>query len=142
MLKVASYCEDDTFNTGVEIGKRLKKGGVVALYGELGSGKTTLAKGIASAFGIKGVVSPTFTLLNEYYGEDINIYHFDAYRIDEDGWIDSGFDEYLYSDGICIIEWADNIKNILPENTVSVTFSRNVGYGDDYRDITVGGEGF
>jgi len=141
MKKIVSKSEKDTFEIGVQIGNTLKKGDVVACFGELGSGKTALTKGISATFNIEGVHSPTFTLVNEYYG-DINIYHFDAYRINESGWFDSGFDEYLYSDGICIIEWADNLKDILPPETIRVTISRNSLYDDDYRDITIEGGNF
>lgn len=141
MIRIVSKSENDTFNIGVKVGKSLKKGDVVAFYGELGSGKTAMSKGIASAFNINSVHSPTFTLVNEYRG-DTDIYHFDAYRIDEDGWVESGFDEYLYSDGICIVEWADNIDNILPDNTVKVTISRNSEQSDDYRDIMIEGGDF
>ncbi len=139
MKHLISQSEKDTFEIGSDIGRVLKAGGVVAVCGELGSGKTVLSKGIAAAFGIGGVHSPTFTLVNEYHGE-MSIYHFDAYRIDTQGWTDSGFDEYLFGDGVCIIEWADNVGGILPENTVWVHISR--GGGDDFRTITIEGEGF
>jgi len=136
MEKFVSQSENDTFNIGVNIGKKLKNGDVVAFFGELGAGKTALTKGIASVFGVEDVHSPTFTLVNEYYGDTI-IYHFDAYRINSDGWIDSGFDEYLYSNGICIIEWAENLPEVLPDNTVKIYIKRDLSKGDCYRVIEV-----
>ncbi len=140
MKRLISKSESDTFLIGINIGKALKAGDVVACYGELGSGKTALSRGIAAAFGIEGVHSPTFTLVNEYSGEKI-IYHFDAYRIDADGWADAGFDEYLFGSGICIIEWADNLEGILPENTIKISISRSVE-NEDYREITIEGDGY
>jgi tRNA threonylcarbamoyladenosine biosynthesis protein TsaE len=138
MINKISQSEADTFNIGVQIGKKLSKGDVVACFGQLGSGKTALTKGIASAFNISNVHSPTFTLLNEYSG-DLNLYHFDAYRITESQWIDCGFDEYLYGDGICVIEWAENLQGILPDNAIKITMFRCPEFGDDYRQITIEG---
>jgi tRNA threonylcarbamoyladenosine biosynthesis protein TsaE len=90
---------------------------------------------------VQNVVSPTFTLVNEYKST-IPIYHFDAYRIDSEGWIDAGFDEYLFADGICIIEWADNLNGILPENTIKITITKNLDNGDNYREVTIEGVDF
>ena len=142
MLKLISQGENDTFNIGVKVGNNLKSGDVVAFFGDLGAGKTALTRGIASSFGIDNIHSPTFTLVNEYYGESINIYHFDAYRIDSDGWIDSGFDEYLYAGGICIIEWAENLTDILPPEAIKITISTDLQKGECYRDIKIEGENY
>jgi len=142
MLKLISQSENDTFNIGKEIGSNLKNGDVVAFFGDLGAGKTALTRGISSSFGITNVHSPTFTLVNEYYADTINIYHFDAYRIDSAGWIDSGFDEYLYAGGICIIEWAENLADILPPEAIKITISTNLHKGESYREITLEGENY
>ncbi|MCK9478075.1 MAG: tRNA (adenosine(37)-N6)-threonylcarbamoyltransferase complex ATPase subunit type 1 TsaE [Firmicutes bacterium] len=138
MVKIISNSEGDTFAIGAKIGKSLKVGDVVICNGQLGSGKTALTKGIASAFNIKNVHSPTFTLLNEYEG-DVKLYHFDAYRISESDWMDCGFDEYLYGDGICVIEWGENIKGILPDNIIDVSISPNTQCGDNSRLFLIKG---
>ena len=135
-MKYISSSEEETFKIGYELAKELKKGDVVAFFGDLGAGKTALTKGICGYFGIEDVHSPTFTIVNEYCC-DITIYHFDAYRIDSQSWIDGGFDEYLFNDGICIIEWAENLVDILPENTIKITITRDLSKDDNYRNIEV-----
>ena len=135
-MKYSSYSETETQKIGYEIAKSLSKGDVIAFFGDLGAGKTAFTKGICSYFKIEDVTSPTFTIVNEYYG-NITIYHFDAYRIDSQSWIDGGFDEYLYNDGVCIIEWAENLMDILPDNTYKITITKDLSKGDDYRDIEV-----
>ena len=132
-----SRSESETIETAMKIGKLLKKGDIVTLNGDLGAGKTAFVKGIAEYFGCTdSVTSPTFTLVNEYDG-DIKIYHFDVYRLenpslDECDWMD----EYLFGDGICLIEWAENIKNIIPKNYVEINIIKKPEMGDDYREIT------
>lgn len=138
MVNKVSQSEADTFEIGFRLGKKLKKGDVVACFGQLGSGKTVITKGIAAALNLSNVHSPTFTLLNEYEG-DLNLYHFDAYRITGHQWLDCGFDEYLFGDGICVIEWAENLQGILPDNTIKITISPCPQLGDDYRQITIEG---
>lgn len=135
-MKYVSNSEAETQKIGFELAKELKKGDVIAFFGDLGAGKTAFTKGVCSYFGIEDVSSPTFTIVNEYYG-DMTVYHFDAYRIDSQSWIDGGFDEYLYNEGVCIIEWAENLTDILPENTLKITITRDLSKGDDYRDIEV-----
>lgn len=132
-----SRSESETIETAMKIGKLLKKGDIVTLNGDLGAGKTAFVKGIAEYFGCTdSVTSPTFTLVNEYDG-DMKIYHFDVYRLenpslDECDWMD----EYLFGDGICLIEWAENIKNIIPKNYVEINIIKKPEMGDDYREIT------
>ena len=135
-MKYISNSEQDTYNLGAQLAQELKKGDVIAFYGELGAGKTAFTKGVCSHFDIDYVHSPTFTIVNEYNGS-ITVYHFDAYRIDGDSWINGGFDEYLYNDGICIIEWAENLDGILPKDTIKITITRDLSKGDDYRNIEV-----
>ena len=125
-MKYISNGFDETINIAREIAKNLKSGDVVSLSGELGAGKTAFVKGIAEYFGFSGdVVSPTFTLVNEYDGKDLTLYHFDAYRLEnanteELDWID----DYLFGDGICLIEWAEFINPILPKNTIYIEISK------------------
>ena len=122
--KSVSYRTDSNFETikmGRELGTLLKQGDVIALVGELGSGKTWLTKGLALGLGVKEntvVTSPSFALLNEYSGH-YTLYHIDAYRLDRlEDFISSGLEEYFYGEGIVAIEWADRWPEILPEWSV------------------------
>ena len=113
---------DETISFGKKIGRLLKPGDVIALSGELGSGKTWFTKGIVSALDIPSemVTSPSFTLVNEYEGR-FRLFHIDAYRLKEKSdFLSAGLDEYLYGDGIAVMEWADRWPEILPENTIQV----------------------
>ncbi len=133
-MRYFSGSEKETEKLGEEFAKGLHKNSVVAFYGDLGAGKTAFIRGICRHFGVTGVHSPTFGLLNEY-AASIPIYHFDAYRIDADGWYDSGFDEYLEAGGICLIEWSENIE-LPPCNEVHIS-----GSGDEVREIVIKKEG-
>ncbi|MEJ5188372.1 MAG: tRNA (adenosine(37)-N6)-threonylcarbamoyltransferase complex ATPase subunit type 1 TsaE [Breznakiellaceae bacterium] len=106
------------------IGERLTQGEVLALYGGLGVGKTTLVRGIAEALHVQEpVTSPTYTIINEYEG-DMPIYHIDAYRLrGSDDAFSIGIEDYLYGNGICIIEWAERIQEVLPEEAILVDIS-------------------
>ena len=96
----------------------------IALRGEMGVGKTAFVRGFASYFGITGVKSPTYTVVNEHIGKR-KIFHFDMYRIEsEDDLYSIGFDEYVEGDGICIVEWSENISEFIPEDAITVTISR------------------
>jgi len=114
-MTCVSHSEEETQKIGKEISKKLERGDVVGLYGELGSGKTVLAKGIASGLKSKvQVKSPSFTIINEYSGK-YTIYHIDLYRIEEaDDLLKLGFDDYFYGNGVCVIEWAEKIRDYLP----------------------------
>lgn len=133
MQKIVTSSEKDTIELGKKIAAHLKPGDVIALYGDLGSGKTAFTNGVASALGATGVQSPTFTIVNEYDDGSIPLYHFDAYRITSDDWLNCGFDEYLFGDGVCIIEWSENITDILPENSVKIKISRDLDKGENIR---------
>lgn len=140
-MKFISNSREETIKVAFDFAKRLKKGDIVCLNGDLGVGKTAFVAGIAEAFGYDGYTSsPTFTLVNEYIAE-IPIYHFDVYRIDySDEMYDIGIDDYLFGDGICIIEWAERIKDILPEETIAVDIRKNAECGENYREIYIEGE--
>ncbi|MCI5893307.1 MAG: tRNA (adenosine(37)-N6)-threonylcarbamoyltransferase complex ATPase subunit type 1 TsaE [Clostridiales bacterium] len=129
---------DDTVKAAKEFAKTLKPGDIVALIGDLGAGKTAFVKGVADYFGFDGdVVSPTYTLINEY-DCDIPIYHFDVYRLENVSDSDAEWlDEYLFGNGICLIEWADNITEILPDNTIHVEITKAPEKGDEYREIKI-----
>ena len=117
---------DETIKLGERLAKHLKNGDVIALIGELGSGKTTLVKGIAKGLGVKNpryVNSPSFVIIKEYQGK-IGLYHFDVFRLNSAGDLDStGYEEYFYGDGVCVIEWADKIKKLLPKRYLEVKIS-------------------
>jgi tRNA threonylcarbamoyladenosine biosynthesis protein TsaE len=122
-MKVISTSIEETIDIGSAFAKRLKKGDVVALIGELGAGKTVFTKGIARGLGVKDVRyvnSPTFVIIKEYEGK-LPLYHLDLYRLDTSSVIDTeNYEEYFYGDGITVIEWADKVRNILPKKYTEV----------------------
>ena len=114
--------EEDTRKFGLELAKNLKAGDVVALFGDLGTGKTTLTKYIAEGLGIREMItSPTFTIVCEYHSGRLPLYHFDVYRLDSgEDMFEIGAEEYFDGDGVCIIEWADNVAEVLPDETLCI----------------------
>lgn len=120
-MRYISKSAEETEAIGKELGSKLKKGQVVSLRGSLGAGKTVFAKGIARALGInESIVSPTFTLVQEYDGAE-KLYHLDIYRLSgEDEFESMGGEEFLYPDGITLIEWSEKIEDILPDDTLFV----------------------
>ena len=135
---IESLCAKDTLEFGRMMGEKVKPGTVIVLSGDLGVGKTVFAKGLAKGLGItEPVVSPTFTIVQEYKEGRIPLFHFDAYRIEDyEEMYEIGFDEYLYGGGICLIEWAENIKELLPESYYKLTIKKVPEKGFDYRLIT------
>ena len=124
-MKFISNSEQDTFNIAKKYAETLDKGDVVVLRGELGAGKTAFTKGVAAYFGLTGVVSPTYAYLN-VYGDFI--YHYDCYRLSSGEEAEAlGLTDYFNGNNICLIEWAENIADVLPENvkTVSITKTEN-----------------
>lgn len=132
MISLNNLNETEKF--GIFLGENLKPGDVVCLNGDLGAGKTTLTKSIAKGLGIDDyVTSPTFTIVNEYYGKT-DLYHIDTYRLDDKIDVDYlGFDEYFYSDGVTIVEWAEKIRDALPEEYMEI----NIKSHDDKRDLEI-----
>jgi tRNA threonylcarbamoyladenosine biosynthesis protein TsaE len=116
---------EETGILGEKLGSILRAGDMICLYGGLGAGKTCFAQGIARGLGIEGTVtSPTFTLINEYYGR-LPFYHMDVYRLDSVMEMDDlGYEEYFYSGGVILIEWADKINELLPEERLDITINR------------------
>ena len=137
--RVESYSPEETFETGRRIAGTARPGDVFALEGDLGAGKTVFTKGFASGLGVTGAVnSPTFTILQIYEEGRLPLYHFDVYRIEEPEEMEEvGFDDYIYGDGVCLIEWANRIEEILPEETIYIVIEKNLEKGMDYRKITV-----
>lgn len=129
--------EQDTIDFAEKFAKKLKVGDIIVLSGELGSGKTKFVQGVLKHFGLENEISsPTFTIVNEYNAGEINIYHFDVYRLeDSDEFYAMGGDE-LFSTGICLIEWGEMIEDILPKPYTKITFSKN---DDDvnYRELKI-----
>ncbi|MEI7026475.1 tRNA (adenosine(37)-N6)-threonylcarbamoyltransferase complex ATPase subunit type 1 TsaE [Paenibacillus sp. y28] len=117
--------EADTELLAERLGALLEPGSVIVLDGDLGAGKTRFSQGIARALGVKGIVnSPTFTLIKEYEGRQLSLYHMDVYRIDELEAGELGLDEYFYGDGVCLVEWASRIEGLLPEARLRIYIAR------------------
>ncbi|MCC8169078.1 MAG: tRNA (adenosine(37)-N6)-threonylcarbamoyltransferase complex ATPase subunit type 1 TsaE [Oscillospiraceae bacterium] len=128
---------EETKRIAAGFAKELKSGDVLCMYGNLGAGKTAFVQGLARGLGIdEPITSPTFTIVNEYQG-DMPLYHFDVYRIgDSEEMYEIGYEEYVYGDGISVIEWAELIEDILPESRYSVTIIKD-DTNDDYRKIII-----
>ena len=124
-MKIISNSANETIELGKKIASTLSKGDVIILSGDLGSGKTKLTEGILSYFNLQNEISsPTFTIVNEYNTENLNIYHFDVYRLNDiDEFIAIGGEEY-FEKGVCIIEWGEMIEEILPSDYTKITFTR------------------
>lgn len=122
--EVHTLSEAETEQAGEELGRRLGPGAVVALFGDLGVGKTAFVRGLVRATGYDGrVTSPTFSIVNEYYG-NIPVFHFDMYRLrDEDDLYDLGWEDYLSRGGICAVEWSERVKGALPNHSIYVTLT-------------------
>ncbi len=134
-----SSCPQDTRKIAEKIAKDLKAGDIITLNGDLGAGKTVFSKGIAGGLGVtEEVTSPTFIIMQTYYGGRLPLYHFDVYRLeDPDELLETGAEEYLFGDGVSVIEWAEIIKEILPEDIIRVDIERDPEKGDDYRRIII-----
>ena len=130
MIHITENAEQ-TMNLGEAFAKKLKNGDVVLLKGEMGAGKTVFVKGIAKALGItERITSPTYAYMNDYDGK---LYHYDCYRLSSGEDAESlGLTDYFYADGICVIEWSENIADVLPKNTISVTIEKT---GENQRRI-------
>ncbi len=114
--------EDDTREFGLELGRTVKEGQVIAMIGDLGTGKTTLTKYIADGLGVTEMISsPTFTIVKEYHSGRLPLYHFDVYRIaDPEEFWNIGAEEYLNGKGVCIVEWADLVLDEIPEDALFI----------------------
>ena len=123
-----SKSAEETEKIGLQLAKKIDEAGVkrafIAMRGEMGVGKTAFTRGFASHFGISGVKSPTYTIVNEHHGK-ANLYHFDMYRIcDGDDLYSIGYDDYIEAEGYCIAEWSENIEEDIPEDAIYVSISR------------------
>lgn len=133
-----SYNEEDTLSLAKRIGKTARMGDLFCLIGDLGVGKTVFSKGFALGLEIDDhITSPTFTIVHEYEGR-LPLYHFDVYRIsDEEEMHEIGYEEYFYGEGVCLVEWANIIPDIIPSSAKYITIQKDLEKGFDYRKITV-----
>ncbi|MBE5833895.1 MAG: tRNA (adenosine(37)-N6)-threonylcarbamoyltransferase complex ATPase subunit type 1 TsaE [Butyrivibrio sp.] len=139
MKIIESHSAQETFALGEKIGQTVQKGTVFTLNGDLGVGKTVFTQGVAKGLGIEGPVnSPTFTIVQIYDQGRLPFYHFDVYRIGDVSEMDEiGYEDYFYGDGVCLIEWASLIEEIIPEHITAITIEKDLEKGFDYRKITI-----
>ena len=140
-MEIKTHSEKETFELGKRIANAVNSGTVILFYGDLGAGKTVMTKGIAAGLGITEMItSPTFTIMQEYEGGRMPLYHLDVYRIeDPDEMEEVGLNEYIYGNGLTVIEWAEQIEDILPEDAIKITIERNVENPEE-RDIRIEGD--
>ena len=138
-MKIETFSEKETFELVKKLGTEAKPGQVYALLGDLGVGKTILTKGFAEGIGItEPVSSPTFTIVQVYEEGRMPFYHFDVYRIGDIEEMDEiGYEDCFYGEGVCLVEWANLIEEIMPENTIWITIEKDLEKGFDYRRIEV-----
>lgn len=130
---------EETFALAKKLGEQAKPGTVYTLTGDLGVGKTVFAQGLARGLGIEDAInSPTFTIVQVYDEGRLPFYHFDVYRIGDIEEMDEiGYEDYFYGDGVCLVEWAELIEELLPENRVALLIEKDLEKGFDYRRITL-----
>ena len=136
-----SNSEKETWEIGNRIAQQCEAGTIVLLHGDLGVGKTVFTKGFAAGLGVEEPVnSPTFTIVQQYDSGRIPLYHFDVYRIGDISEMDEiGYEDCFYGEGVCLIEWADLIRELLPEHTGRIVIEKDLEKGFDYRRITLEG---
>ena len=139
MQIIETNSASETYELGVEVGKNARPGQVYALIGDLGVGKTVFIQGVAKGLGIdEPVNSPTFTIVQVYDSGRLPFYHFDVYRIgDVEEMEEIGYEEYFFGEGVCFVEWANLVDEIMPEETTWVTIEKDLGNGFDYRKISI-----
>ena len=138
-MVIETHDPEETFEVGRTIGMNAKPGQIYTLTGDLGVGKTVFTQGVAAGLGItEPVNSPTFTIIQEYEDGRLPFYHFVVYRIgDLEEMEEIGYDDYFFGQGICLIEWAELIEEILPEKRIEVTIEKDLEKGFEYRKITI-----
>lgn len=138
-MVIESYSEKETYQFGYDLGRKANKKDVFCLLGDLGVGKTVFTQGFADGLEIEEpICSPTFTIVQEYQSGRIPFYHFDVYRIaDVEEMEEIGYEDYFYGDGVCLIEWANLIVEILPPKLTVIKIEKDLDKGFDYRRITI-----
>ena len=139
MKVIETYSAEETYELGMQLGRQAEAGAVYTLIDDLGLGKTVLTQGVAAGLGIEEPISsPTFTIVQIYEEGRLPFYHFDVYRIGDVEEMDEiGYEDYFYGDGICLIEWANLIEEILPSEYTKITIEKDLDKGFDYRRITI-----
>ncbi len=134
-----SYSAEETREVGRQLGLSCRSGEIVLLHGDLGVGKTVFTKGFAEGMGIEEPVSsPTFTIVQIYESGRMPLYHFDVYRIaDVEEMEEVGYEDYFFGDGVCLVEWAELVSEILPDHCIDVTITKDPAQGLDYRKICI-----
>ena len=140
-MVIETRSPEETFQFGEKMGREAKPGQIYTLNGDLGTGKTVFTQGFAAGLGItEPVNSPTFTIVQIYEEGRMPFYHFDVYRIGDVEEMDEiGYEDCFYGEGVCLIEWAELIEEILPEHVIAVTIEKDLEQGFDYRKITLTG---
>ena len=140
-MVIETRSPEETFQFGEKLGREAKPGQIYTLNGDLGTGKTVFTQGFAAGLGItEPVNSPTFTIVQIYEEGRMPFYHFDVYRIGDVEEMDEiGYEDCFYGEGVCLIEWAELIEEILPEHVIAVTIENDLEQGFDYRKITLTG---
>lgn len=130
---------EDTVEIGKQLGERVRPGDIICINGDLGTGKTHFTKGIALGLGVsENITSPTFTIVNEYESGRLKLYHFDVYRVNDPDEIDNiGFDEYIFSNGVSVIEWSNYIDELIPKDYIDINISKLPKSGENYRKIVI-----
>ncbi|MDF2485514.1 MAG: hypothetical protein K0R46_1682 [Herbinix sp.] len=138
-MNIDSYDTQETYQLGYRMGVAAQRGDLFCLSGDLGVGKTVFTQGFAKGLGIEEAVSsPTFTIIQEYDGGRLPFYHFDVYRIADPSEMEEiGYEDYFYGDGVCLVEWAELIEELLPKKRTTITIKKNLDQGFDYREIIV-----
>lgn len=139
MKIIETYSPKETFQAGKRLGEQAGKGQVYCLDGDLGVGKTVFTQGFAKGLGIQSDVnSPTFTIIQQYEEGRLPLYHFDVYRIGDISEMDEiGYEDCFYGEGVCLIEWASLVEEIIPETAIEIRIEKDLEKGFDYRKITV-----
>lgn len=138
-MVIETRSANETYELGVKIGEKAKKGQVYTMVGDLGVGKTVFTQGMAHGLGIREPISsPTFTIVQVYEEGRLPFYHFDVYRIGDVSEMDEiGYEDYIFGEGVSLIEWANLIEEILPENRIEIIIEKDLEQGFDYRKITI-----
>lgn len=138
-MVIETNSSKETYDCGFRMGQEARQGQIICLEGDLGVGKTVFTQGFADGLGVdEPICSPTFTIIQEYTHGRLPLYHFDVYRLGSCEEMDEiGYEEYFYSDGVCLVEWGNLFPELFPENTTYVRIEKNLDKGFDYRTITI-----
>ena len=139
-MRIETRSAQETFALGESLGRKAKPGQIYTLEGELGVGKTVFTQGMAKGLGIQEAVnSPTFTIVQIYEEGRLPFYHFDVYRIGDIEEMDEiGYEDYFFGEGVCLVEWANLIQELIPEDAIPIKIEKELSKGFDYRMVTIG----